>query len=39
MKGAEPTEGSTPPEDGLSIDEYNDAFNDYAVLTGWGTER
>jgi hypothetical protein len=39
VKGTEPTEESTLPEDGLSIDEYNDAFNDYAVLTGWGTER
>ena len=39
VKGTESNEKSTPPVDGLSIDEYNDTFNDYAVLTGWGAER
>lgn len=27
---------STPPADGLPIEEYNDRFNDFSVLTGWG---
>ncbi|MEK6246863.1 MAG: PD-(D/E)XK nuclease family protein, partial [Planctomycetales bacterium] len=27
---------STPPPDGLPIDEHNDRFSDFSVLTGWG---
>jgi len=37
VTGTEPTEASIPPEDGLVIDDFNDAFNDYVVLTGWGS--
>jgi len=35
VKGAEPDGDSAPPESGFPIDAYNDAFNDFAVLTGW----
>ncbi len=35
VKGAEPDGDSATPESGFPIDAYNDAFNDFAVLTGW----
>lgn len=35
VTGTEPDEDSAPPESGFPIDIYNDAFNDFAVLTGW----
>lgn len=38
VTGTEPTEASVPPGDGLVIDSFNDAFNDYAVLTGWRSQ-
>ena len=35
VTGTESDEYSTPPNNGLSIEEYNDRFNDYRALTGW----
>ncbi len=35
VTGAESDDRSLAPEDGLTIDEYNDRFNDFATLTGW----
>jgi hypothetical protein len=31
----DPTENSLPPENGLSIPESSDRYNDFTVLTGW----
>ena len=33
----EPDDASVPDEDCLAIPEASDLFNDYAVLTGWGS--
>ena len=27
--------GSAPPEDGMHIDDVNDRFSEFGVLTGW----
>lgn len=39
VKDTEQTADSTPPENGMTIDEFNDQFNDYAVLTGWRADQ
>ncbi|MFC1812865.1 PD-(D/E)XK nuclease family protein [Thermodesulfobacteriota bacterium] len=36
VTGTEADSESIPPEDGMTIEEHNDHFNDYSVLTGWG---
>ena len=36
VTGTESDLESVPPETGMVIDEHNDRFNDYWVLTGWG---
>jgi RecB family exonuclease len=36
VEGTSADAASTPPADGLPIDEHNDSFNDFSVLTGWG---
>ena len=33
----EPDDASVPDENCLAIPEASDLFNDYAVLTGWGS--
>jgi len=35
VTGTEPDDGSQPGERGLLLPDASDAFNDYAVLTGW----
>lgn len=36
VEGTSADAASAPPADGLPIDEHNDSFNDFSVLTGWG---
>jgi hypothetical protein len=36
VTGTEPDAGSAPPEDGMHIDDVNDRFSEFGVLTGWG---
>ncbi len=38
VAGTESDTDSIPPHDGLTIEEYNDRFNDYKALTGWGND-
>ena len=38
VTGTEPTGESIPDEDSLPIPENSDTFNDYAILTGWGSD-
>jgi hypothetical protein len=38
VTGAEPDTDSVPPEDGMTIDDVNDRFSEFGVLTGWGEE-
>ena len=35
VTGTEPDAGSAPPEDGMHIDDVNDRFSEFGVLTGW----
>jgi len=37
VEDTEPTDDSIPAEDGLPMPEASDSFNDYSVLTGWGS--
>lgn len=39
ISDTEPTADSAPDEDCLEIPETSDAFNDFRVLTGWGTNE
>jgi hypothetical protein len=36
VTGTEPNAASAPPEDGMPIDDINDRFSEFGVLTGWG---
>ena len=38
VTGTEPDAASVPPEDGMPIEDVNDRFSEYGVLTGWGEE-
>jgi RecB family exonuclease len=38
VAGTQADAASEPPEGALAIDEFNDRFNDFAVLTGWKEE-
>jgi ATP-dependent helicase/nuclease subunit B len=38
VTGTEPDAGLAPPEDGMHIDDVNDRFSEFGVLTGWGEE-
>jgi hypothetical protein len=38
VTGTEPDAGSTPPAEGMAIEEVNDRFNEFGVLTGWGED-
>jgi hypothetical protein len=35
VRGTELGDDSVAPESGFPIDNYNDSFNDFKVLTGW----
>ncbi|MEJ2473235.1 MAG: PD-(D/E)XK nuclease family protein [Desulfobacterales bacterium] len=39
VTGTEPDAASVPPEDGMHIDDVNDRFSEFGVLTGWGEEE
>jgi hypothetical protein len=36
VTGTEPDADSAPPADGMHIDDVNDRFSEFGVLTGWG---
>jgi len=36
VTGTEPDTESAAPEDGMTIDDVNDRFSEFGVLTGWG---
>ena len=36
VTGTEPNAASAPPEDVMPIEDVNDRFSEYGVLTGWG---
>jgi hypothetical protein len=38
VTGTEPDAASVPPEDGMPIEDVNDRFSEFGVLTGWGEE-
>ena len=38
VTGTEPDDASLPPPEGMLIDDVNDRFNDFEVLTGWGED-
>ncbi|MGA8279833.1 MAG: PD-(D/E)XK nuclease family protein, partial [Desulfobacterales bacterium] len=39
VTGTEPDAESAPPADGMHIDDVNDRFSEFGVLTGWGGEE
>ena len=39
VTGTEPDAESAPPADGMHIDDVNDRFSEFGVLTGWGGEK
>jgi hypothetical protein len=38
VTGTEPDAVSAPPADGMHIEDVNDRFSEFGVLTGWGEE-
>jgi hypothetical protein len=38
IEAAESDDASMPPENGLTLEDHYDYFNDFAILTGWGED-